>query len=127
MNVRRFRSHQRPSRDSCERSGRMYRIWMCLGLAASIASTFHFLNSKRRPSGRRGCSWSMTCSLPGVFPEPMLLSTKSDYVKNGSGIPLMQLAAGFCVGFSQKAFVMSFGQLLVGEDTPCPTPGNRKK
>lgn len=46
------------------------------------------------------------------------LSTKSDYVKSSSGMLLMQLASGFSVGFSQKAFVMSLGQLLMGEDTP---------
>jgi hypothetical protein len=62
-------------------------------------------------------------SLPVLVP----LSTESDYVKNGSGMLLMQLASGFSVGFARKAFMMSFGQVLLGEYTPCPTPGNRKK
>ena len=56
-----------------------------------------------------------------------LLSVESDHLKNGSSMLLMQLASGFSVGFAKKAFVMSFGQVLMGEDTPCPTPGNRKK
>ena len=47
------------------------------------------------------------------------------YIKNGSGIVFMQLASGFSVGFTRKAFMILTGQ-LVGEETPCPTPGNRK-
>ena len=46
------------------------------------------------------------------------LSTKSDYVKAGSGMLLMQLASGFSVGCSTKACMMVCGQLLVGEETP---------
>lgn len=35
-----------------------------------------------------------------------------DQIKNGSYILLMQLASGFSVGISRKAFMRSFGQLL---------------
>jgi hypothetical protein len=42
-------------------------------------------------------------------------ATVSDYV-NGSCMLLMQLASGFSAGCSQKAFVISLGQLL-GEAT----------
>ena len=69
--------------------------------------------------------WRVACGDP--HGRSTQLSTKSDYAKTGSGMLLMQLASGFSVGFSQKAFVMSSGQLLMGEATPCPTPGNRKK
>ena len=37
--------------------------------------------------------------------------------KSGSGMPLMQLASGFCAGFCQKAAVMVSGQPL-GATTP---------
>ena len=46
------------------------------------------------------------------LPSVWSLSTKSDYVKNGSNMLLMQLALGLSAGFSKKAFIMSFGQLL---------------
>ncbi len=52
------------------------------------------------------------------LPSVWNLSTKSDYVKNGLGMLLMQLASGFSVGFARKAFMMSFGQVLLGEYTP---------
>ena len=50
-----------------------------------------------------------------ALPSVCGLSTKSDYVKNGSNMLLMQLASGFSAGLSRKAFVMSFGQLLALE------------
>ncbi len=50
-----------------------------------------------------------------TLPSVWSLYTKSDYVKNGSNMLLMQLALGFSAGLSQKAFIMSVGQLLALE------------
>ena len=79
------------------------------------------------------CPRGMGAGTPGLvpglesLPAFVLLTAERDHEKAGSGMLLMQLASGFSVGFATKALMMSCGHVLVGEFTPCPTPGNRKK
>ena len=79
-----------------------------------------FPNQQKRKTGSIHAS-TVGCVHP-VSVASLVVATplciESDYVKAGSGMLLMQLASGFSVGWSQKACMMVYGQLLVGEETP---------